>query len=69
VSSGDIAQFLVPLPRPEEQTEILSKLDAHDHAAIVVEQQAKKLHQLKFGLMADLLTGRVRVPATIGTTP
>lgn len=62
VSSGDIAQFLVPCPKPPEQECILSLLDAKDIAIRLVEEEAGKLVQLKSGLMTDLLTGRVRVP-------
>jgi type I restriction enzyme S subunit len=62
VSSGDIAHFLVPCPKPPEQECILSLLDAKDSAIRLVEEEAGKLVQLKSGLMTDLLTGRVPVP-------
>ena len=62
VSSGDIAQFLVPCPKPPEQECILSLLAAKDSAIRLVEEEAGKLVQLKSGLMTDLLTGHVRVP-------
>jgi type I restriction enzyme S subunit len=66
VSSDDISHFLVPCPKPHEQECILSLLDAKDSVIRLVEDGAAKLLQLKSGLMNDLLTGRVRVPESIG---
>lgn len=63
VSSSDIAQFLVLCPKLPEQECVLSLLDIEDRTIRLAEQEAGKLAQLKSGLMVDLLTGRVRVPA------
>jgi type I restriction enzyme S subunit len=68
VSSDDIAHFLVPCPKLPEQQNILCLLDAQDSAIRFVTEEAAKLAQLKSGLMADLLIGRVRVPETGGGT-
>ena len=65
----------MPFPRPsvKEQAAIASALRAQVEQQHAEEHCLVKLHQLKSGLMADLLTGRVRVPeareALAQTTP
>jgi len=68
VSGDDIAQFLVPCPKPSEQECILSMVNVQDNRIRLAEHEAAKLAQVKSGLMNDLLTGRVRVPESIGAT-
>ena len=61
----------VPLriPPPAEQTKISDALDTIDREIVATMREFSKLRDLKSGLMTDLLTGRVRVPETIGATP
>jgi type I restriction enzyme S subunit len=62
----------VPLLRPpgEEQDQIVCQILAEKIRAEAENDQLKKLHLLKSGLMDDLLTGRVRVtPLLEGATP
>lgn len=65
VSSEDIEQFVLPCPKPSEQERILTVLGSYDGELNLSEVEILKLGFLKSGLMADLLTGRVRVPEVI----
>lgn len=58
----NLAIYPLPVPSPEEQEAIVTKVEAQD--ALIAQEVLglKKLHHLKSGLMTDLLTGRVRVP-------
>jgi type I restriction enzyme S subunit len=62
-----IASLRVAIPNREEQDRVKSVLDSMD--ATIAQQLLHqiKLQEIKSGLMNDLLTGRVRVPETIGT--
>lgn len=62
VSSEDIGHFVLPCPNTEEQKRILAFLEPYDRMLCLFESEMGKLDQLKSALMADLLTGRVRVP-------
>lgn len=57
----DISNFEIAVPPVEEQSRIAAILDAHDARIRAEEAVLVKLRQQKQGLMADLLTGRVRV--------
>lgn len=57
----DLQGFVLPLPMPDEQGEIVKRLDACDSRATRERTAANALMALKSGLMDDLLTGRVRV--------
>ena len=59
-----LLRFAFPLPN--EQQRIARVLDEHDALIRVHEVECDKIRKLKSGLMADLLSGRVRVPAGIG---
>jgi len=52
------------IPDPPEQHAIVERIETFELAIKVEEGTLSKLQQLKSGLMADLLTGRVRVPET-----
>jgi type I restriction enzyme S subunit len=54
------------LPSIGEQRLAVAALSRHDEQTSVEEAGLAKLQHLKSGLMTDLLTGRVRVPETIG---
>ena len=59
----EIKRILIGIPGPEEQLEIVRRIGVLDAVISSETRGASKLALLKQGLMADLLTGRVRVPA------
>ena len=59
---GEMKRVLVAKPQPDEQKEIVKRLDLLDSEIAIVTSEKEKLALLKSGLLADLLTGRVRVP-------
>jgi type I restriction enzyme S subunit len=64
-----LAILPVPLPVPNEQLKIVSKFESID---LQIEHEMKllgKYHELKTGLMQDLLTGEVRVRIEDDSTP
>lgn len=64
-----LAEVVVPYPEAEERHHV-TRILADSESQIQKEESAwAKLQHLKSGLMTDLLTGRVRVPETIRTTP
>jgi len=66
VTLGALNLFPVLLPDTlEEQTRILEYLDTYDRRITNKELRFEKLNLLKKGLMADLLTGRIRVKLDI----
>jgi type I restriction enzyme S subunit len=62
ITAADICEYPVAIPRPEEQSRILTVVGITDSELAAIAQELAKLMALKSGLMADLLTGRVRVP-------
>lgn len=61
ITKADVLAFEVPVPAPDEQTEIALRVQAClDRLECESNTLAKLCHQ-KAGLMDDLLTGRVRV--------
>jgi len=65
INREELAEFVLGWPCPEEQRHIAGVLETMDREQVAIEAELSKLHQLKSGLMADLLTGRVRVPESI----
>jgi len=59
----------MPVPSGEEQSEIVRCLTAIDERVGAETADMAKLVLLKQGLMQDLLTGRVRVPAVVTEAP
>ena len=53
----------LPLPPLEEQRRIAEILDTVDGTIQQSEAELAKLHELRAGLAADLLSGRVRMVA------
>lgn len=62
VNTHTIAQFIIPFPSISEQYRITVILAAAEDRITKEEAYYDKLLTIKQGLMADLLTGRVRVP-------
>lgn len=59
-----LRSFLVPWPKHEaERTALATRIESADSRIRAEEAYLSKLKAIKKGLMQDLLTGRVRVPA------
>jgi type I restriction enzyme S subunit len=64
VTLADFRSIRVALPRLEEQQEVISQLSMVERTIAAETERTAKLKKQKLGLMQDLLTGRVLVPAT-----
>lgn len=58
----DLRTFRMLMPSPMEQEAIVQRLRGINASLTIQEEEQAKLRHIKSGLMADLLTGRVRVP-------
>jgi len=68
VANAQIMNLLqFPWPSIEEQKAIVARIAAATEEVAAQQADAAKLRILKQGLIADLLTGRVRVPAEIAS--
>lgn len=65
INLGDVRRIPVPIVSRREQDAIVEQMSAHEQRIVYEQQVALKLECLKSGLMSDLLTGRVRVPAEL----
>ena len=65
MNTEQISSLRFALPPIEEQRRAVAVLANHDANEHCETALLAKLYQLKSGLMADLLTGRVRVPESI----
>ena len=65
INSTQLNVFEVPVPNLAEQAAIISILAVQDDQLKVETIGLTKLRAMKSALMADLLTGRVRVPASL----
>ena len=61
----ELIELAVP-KRTDEQDSIALNIHTADGQIVSIERELQKLRHLKSGLMADLLTGRVRVPEEKG---
>lgn len=61
IQSSTLRTLRLPVPHIEEQGLIRSRYRSSSHRIDVEQQHLDKLKQIKYGLMHDLLTGRVRV--------
>jgi type I restriction enzyme S subunit len=70
ISSAIVAELRVTIPPLEEQASILDRTDALVDRLHLEQEKLQKLRLNQFGLMDDLLTGRVRVtPLLEGAVP
>jgi type I restriction enzyme, S subunit len=64
IGMGEIGLLEIPLPGPDEQTEIAAALSDMDAELAALEARRDKTRDLKRAMMQELLTGRTRlVPA------
>jgi len=68
VRVGDIRRLPIPVPPLQEQRAIAAALGAVRTRERTARAELEKLRVLKFGLMEDLLTGRVRVANLLNET-
>jgi type I restriction enzyme S subunit len=68
INQPGLNPILIGVPQPDEQAAIVSRIVVHDGLVKSTEAQLVKLQALRAGLMADLLTGRTRVPEGILAT-
>jgi type I restriction enzyme S subunit len=61
ISKTNIARVTLPVPSLPEQTAIANLLSDIDAEIAALEVNLTKVHQLKQGMMQELLTGRVRL--------
>ena len=61
ISKTNIKKIFIPLPPIPEQTAIATVLADMDAELDVLEQRRDKTHDLKQGMMQELLTGRIRL--------
>ncbi|MFH2113023.1 MAG: restriction endonuclease subunit S [Spirochaetota bacterium] len=66
---NDFSKIRIPLPRLDEQAKIVGAFVKLDHELSLLDAKLEALREQKRGLMQQLLTGKVRVPAAVtGTT-
>jgi type I restriction enzyme S subunit len=65
----ELFDVVMPIPGKEEQTRVVTRLDAAEEQIDSNRKIARKLRCLKIGLMRDLLTGRRRVTALLEPEP
>ena len=58
---GDIEKLVLPLPDKDEQLAIATILSDMDTELAALEVRLAKAHQIKQGMMQELLTGRIRL--------
>jgi type I restriction enzyme S subunit len=61
---SDLAPIVIRLPEKEEQTAIADILSDMDKEIDMLKLKLSKAKHIKFGMMSDLLTGRVRMAST-----
>lgn len=61
ISKSALSKILIPLPPKPEQTRIATLLSDLDEELTALEAQLAKARAVKTGMLADLLTGRVRL--------
>jgi len=61
LSKSNFAETVIKLPSKEEQTAIASILSDIDSEIEALEEKLEKIHQVKQGMMQELLTGRIRL--------
>jgi type I restriction enzyme S subunit len=65
INQSDVRRFWIPQPPVDEQCAIVRLLDSQTALRTAVESKLSLLMALKRGLMQDLLTGKVRVSASL----
>lgn len=61
LGARSLSKFILPLPSPEEQDEIVSAINAADDLVLSLQNQARLARRVKQSLLQNLLTGRIRL--------
>ena len=61
INGNEYAQLPIPVPTIEEQTAIATILSDMGSELVTLETRRDKAHQLKQGMMQELLTGKIRI--------
>ncbi|MEI8373919.1 MAG: restriction endonuclease subunit S [Planctomycetota bacterium] len=61
LGARSLSKFLIPLPRPEEQDEIIEALNAADDLVLDLQNQLTAARRVKQSLLQNLLTGKIRL--------
>ena len=61
INLGPISSITISFPLIEEQAAIASILSDMDAEIAALEARLEKTHQIRFGMMEELLTGRIRL--------
>jgi type I restriction enzyme, S subunit len=61
LGARSLSKFLIPLPKPEEQDEIISAINGADDLVIGLHKQLTAARRVKQSLLQNLLTGKVRL--------
>lgn len=61
LGARSLGQFLIPLPEPEEQDDIVDAINAADDLVLSLRKQLRAAGDLKRSLLQTLLTGKVRL--------
>ena len=69
INIGDVKKIAFGLPRKDEQKAISARLQSIQRNLDATENQLRKLHALKVGVMQDLLTGKKRVTPLLESEP
>jgi type I restriction enzyme S subunit len=69
IGKRDFRNVVVPKPPREEQDRIANTLSAFDANIEANVKKVEALHQVKKFLLQNLLTGKIRIPATLDVIP
>ena len=66
ISTTQVKNIKVSVPKKEEQTAIATILSDMDNELQALTQKLEKARALKQGMMQQLLTGKIRLPLAVG---
>jgi type I restriction enzyme, S subunit len=61
LGARSLSKFILPLPSPEEQDEIVSAINAADDLVLSLQDQSRLARRLKQSLLQNVVTGRIRL--------
>jgi len=63
LGARSLSKFLIPLPKPEEQDEIIEAINGADDLVLDLQNQLTAARRVKQSLLQNLLTGKIRLKA------
>jgi type I restriction enzyme S subunit len=61
LGARSLSKLLIPLPKPEEQDEIIEAINAADDLVLGLQEQLMAARRVKQSLLQNLLTGKIRL--------